>query len=421
MKFLVYCFYANQEFICRLIYLRNVEKAKKMPSSVSQSERPLADFLCVEGYNEAEENACSVLPNRIIEEARPFLFNQLGYPTRIEQDRAAWRFADTMHETRFAGDVKGRLRGLTDEELELFCTVNQAVAALSERLYGRRVFTTSSFVRALNVYRHIRALYPEKGTIVLEVGPGSGYLGALLMLSGYRYIATDITQGFYLYQNHLWTWLFGKRFHDLAKEPARTHDVLARDDIVGLHLPWWDYMTLYRDPEVLTVDVVTANHMLCEMTRLSRRYTVKMARGMLSRSTRRPSFLFEGWGYDLVTSTYEAYRGFRWNGFELRHEDDDIVLFEPVNDTYTDPAPLRDMMWAYLKQRGQNAPPQPLPEMMIDRKGDWTEQILESRRRVVPLAVHDVDAVRARLRETLGIDDLRTPDEEFYAFLGHAV
>lgn len=379
-----------------------------------------AGFLTVADYNAAEGEACRVLPNRIIEEARPFLFNQLGYPTRVDDTRAAWRFVDTMHETRFAGDVTHRLRGLTDEELELVRVVNRAVAALSGRLYGSAMFTTSSLARALNVFRHIKALYPEPGTTVLEVGPGSGYLGALLMLSGYKYAATDITQGFYLYQSHLWRWLFGDRFHELATEPGDPRELLSRDGVAGVHLPWWVYMTLFREPTPVTVDVVTANHMLCEMTRLSRRYTVKMARLMLSGSVRRPSFLFEGWGYDLVTSVYEAYRGFRWNGFALRHEDDDIVVFEPDEAPFSDDPDIREMMAAYMAKRGPGQPPRPLPAVLVDRRGDWEERILAARAALAPSRVHDIESVTAALKETLGVDDLRTPDEKFYAFLGQS-
>jgi hypothetical protein len=391
-----------------------------MPDIVVKSDNFPAGFLSVAAYGEAETAACSRLPNRIIEEARPFLFNQLGYPTRIERNDAGWRFADTMHETRFAGDVQGRLRGLTDEEMEMFRTVNRAVTAMSEKLYGRRVFTTSSFVRALNIFRHIRALYPEPGTTVLEVGPGSGYLGALLMLNGYRYLATDITQGFYLYQSHLWRQLFGDRFHELADNPASIQELLARDDIVGIHLPWWVYMTLHQEKEPFTVDVVTANHMLCEMTRLSRRYTVKMARRLLDGGARRPSFLFEGWGYDLVTSIYEAYRGFRWNGFVMRHDDADIVLFEPTDEPFIDDPVKRDMVWAYLGKKAGPDPERSLPAILTEPAGDWSERILSARREWGGRTTHDLDAVVRSLKECLGIDDLKTPDEEFYAFLGHS-
>ena len=36
----------------------------------------------------------------------------------------------------------------------------------------------------------------------LEIGPGSGYLGALIMQQGWKYYSTEVTQAFYLYQNH---------------------------------------------------------------------------------------------------------------------------------------------------------------------------------------------------------------------------
>ncbi len=388
-----------------------------IPSHASVALPP--GYLSVADYDAAEEIACCDLPNRIIEEGQPFLFDRLNYPTRVRRDAAVWRFADTMHETRFANDVANRLGGLTDEELDLCVTVNRQVRKLSTELYGRPAFTTGSLIRALNVFRHIRWLYPERGTVVLEIGPGCGYLGALLMLSGYRYIATDVTQGFYLYQNHLWRWLIGDGFRELAGNDTSVHDCLQDERVTGIHLPWWAYMTWFRDKTPVSVDVVTANHMLCEMSKLSRRYTMKLTRRLLDGGTKAPSFVFEGWGYDLITSEYEAYRGFRWNGFAMRHHDPDITVFEPTTEPFRDDPAVRDMVWAYVRSRSLSEPSKPFPSVLTDKAGNWTERIEAGRASIADRRIHTLDAVVASFKEALGVDSLQTPNEEFFAFLEH--
>lgn len=390
-----------------------------MPSPRPASVALPPDYLSVADYDAAEETAYCDLPNRIIEEGQPFLFDRLNYPTRVRQNAAVWRFADTMHETRFANDVTGRLGGLTDEELDLCLTINRQVRRMSTELYGRPAFTTGSLIRALNVFRHIRWLYPEKGAVVLEIGPGCGYLGALLMMTGYRYVATDVTQGFYLYQNHLWRWLVGDGLRELAGDAASVADCLADERVIGIHLPWWSYMTWFRDRRPVPVDVVTANHMLCEMSRLSRRYTMKLTRRLLDGGARKPSFVFEGWGYDLITSEYEAYRGFRWNGFAMRHHDADITVFEPTIEPFRDDPTVRDMVWAYMRSRGPSEPPKPFPSVLTDKAGEWTERIAAGRAAIAGRRVHGLDSVVAALKGVLGTDSLQTPNEEFFAFLEH--
>jgi hypothetical protein len=160
-------------------------------------------LLTVEDYDAAERAALDTAPNRIVECCQPTTFITESYPVRIASTRAAGRYVDVMHEGRSQGTFDALLSGITRGELDLMQRVATKIAAMTAHYYGRRQVPRSAMLRALNVVRHIRYLYPEPPAVVFEVGAGSGYVGALLVELGYSYAATDITQAFYLFQSHM--------------------------------------------------------------------------------------------------------------------------------------------------------------------------------------------------------------------------
>lgn len=133
----------------------------------------------------------------------------------------------------------GKLQGLTDEEFELFKTLNRAIAELSGETCGWRRVSRGGILSTMNIFRTIRSLCPNKDTVIFEIGPGIGYLGALLGLAGYRYVATDVTQALYLYQSHLFETLFGSDFLEGAHIPRDEFDLdRALLDRRIVHMRW---------------------------------------------------------------------------------------------------------------------------------------------------------------------------------------
>ena len=163
--------------------------------------------LTVREYERIEQEAMAQTPNRVIEAFQPVTFLQLGYPIRIRSEAELFKYIDVMQETRFENDYSNFIGGLTAKEFELVQRLTSLVCKFSEERFQRKAIARSSLVRMINVQRHIQYLFGSAHPRVFEIGPGCGYLGALLMLLGYPYAATDVTQAFYLYQNHLWDFI----------------------------------------------------------------------------------------------------------------------------------------------------------------------------------------------------------------------
>jgi SAM-dependent methyltransferase len=376
--------------------------------------------LTVNDYDRAEAAALASAPNLVIAQVSSVVFDRIGYPMRIREDRAAVRYVDVMHETRFAHNIDSMLGGLTDAELELLVKVNLRVADLTGRLYGQRSFTTGSAARALVMLRNIETLYGDRKLTVLEVGPGSGYLGAFLILKGHKYVATDVTQAMYLYQNHLWGDLLGDRFHELATEDADVGGLLSSEGPVGVHIPWWKYLTLHTSERLFPVDVVTASHVLCEMPVDGRAYTIRLARRLLDGGGEHAAFVFEGWGAEGTAEPWNVTSQFWQAGFIVRHDSTLVTVVEPwpvQHDFSKARRALRLARRALLRNMGLpvSSPRPPVTQ------APWVEE-----------AVRSADAARATqrrhgsaqvteaLKSALGTQNLMSPDERFAAFVGRS-
>jgi hypothetical protein len=276
------------------------------------------DFLTVDQYDAAEQDAIETTPNRILECCQPTTFMLESYPLRIHATRAAGRYVDVMHEGRAHSTFEMLLKGLTKEELDLMQVVAAKIAALTQDLYGHRQVPRSAMLRALNIVRHIRYLYPEPTAVIFEIGSGSGYVGALLVELGYRYVSTDITQAFYIYQSHMLTRLLSGRLIELAIDTRSFLDLDGIPPGHAVHVPWWKYMA--TEPQIsFGADIVTCNHALCEMHSNALRYTCKLAREILQK--RAGLFLFEGWGSTVRHPIWHAGRALSNAGFSFAHND----------------------------------------------------------------------------------------------------
>lgn len=204
-------------------------------------------------YNIAERLARQHLSNREIAAFQPKAFAQVGYPTEVTSNAELVRFCDCMHEGRSEAYMQ-RIGALTDWEMGLLERVVWAVHGMTSG-WGEARVPRASLLSAVPAYREIVRWCPPKGR-VFEFGPGSGYLGAMLIASGYSYTCTDVTQAFYLYQQHLF----------------------RRIDGESPQYPWWEWA---RSPSG-TCDIVTANHCLREMTSHALKFNMNAAAKMLS-------------------------------------------------------------------------------------------------------------------------------------------
>lgn len=256
-------------------------------------------MLNVEKYNQEEEAARLRLPNRVVEAAGCAHFALQGYPTEAKSNAHVGLYIDAMHELGAEKDYNEILKGFTAEEFDLFKKISSSVVNLSNREYGCRIAANGALIRAFIGFRYIRSLLPEGKGLILEVGPGSGYLGALLALSNYTYLATDNTQGFYMAQNHLWSELFGERLIELASDTRDLSDFEVVPEGAVIHIPWWKFYVERPTELSLKVDMLTVNHALCEMHRSAFGYVVNLSYKLLDKMDGFPHYFFiEGPGAD---------------------------------------------------------------------------------------------------------------------------
>src|ERR1700678_3631227 len=139
-------------------------------------------------YDAAEAIGRVSLSNRMIEAFHPETFNATGYPVHVADAAELWRYVDVMHETRLEQTVNEVLNGLTEDEFAAFQRAVNFVVHFTSETFGRPLHCENALLRAMNIYRYIKAMKPK---VVMELGPGSGYLGLLVILDGTGYIAFE--------------------------------------------------------------------------------------------------------------------------------------------------------------------------------------------------------------------------------------
>jgi hypothetical protein len=357
-------------------------------------------------YDEAENIALLRTPNRIVECCQPIVFNVESYPVRIPNEAAAIRYLDVMQDGRTEDTFSFLINGLTADEMAAMRRVAEKIATLTERLYGRKSVPRSGMLRALNVVRHIRYLWPRGGT-VLEIGAGSGYVGALLLEFGLRYVCTDITQAFYLWQNRLLTAIAGDGLAELATEHLEIDQAVA--DHVAVHLPWWKFVV--PSPRTgLRLDVVTCNHAWCEMHPNAMAYTLAMAAETLQGDGYR-AVLFEGWGSTVRYPIWHVGKALAGAGFAFANND----VRASIAVRSDSPAAVHAMV---LPIPGAKTDEERFhPRIHADLRNPIGADCASGRRNTEVTASATLADYDAMLRQVCGRDDLLTDDERFMRFV----
>ena len=211
----------------------------------------------VDRYNHAERAGRATVSNRAIESFSLEVFNTLGYPCRIDDESELWRYHDVMHEGRFKKNLR-LIGSYSEHEFELITKTAKQILGFSERHLPIRNSGKHALTRSLHQYQLLMKHRPHDGPLrILEIGPGSGYLGMLLANDGHQYFAMDAAQALYLYQKKLWSDIYGADYFDYSESSSRP------DTAKITHIPWWQFANL--SIPIPNVDVVTINHALTEM------------------------------------------------------------------------------------------------------------------------------------------------------------
>ena len=276
----------------------------------------------VENYNQAERAGRATVSNRVIEAFSLEVFETLGYPCRIDSESELWRYHDVMQEGRFIQNLR-LISSYSDHDFDLVTTTAKQILSFSERELAIRNSGKHALTRSLYQYQLLMKHRPHDGPLrILEIGPGSGYLGLLLANDGHQYFAMDAAQAFYLYQKKLWTDIYGSDYFDYSESSSRP------DSAKITHIPWWQFANL--SIPIPNIDVVTINHALTEM----HPQAVKTIFARLYSSwgdTEKKLVLAESMGYDYFKRKETMLKDIRSAGFfggELR---DGYRTWKPSN------------------------------------------------------------------------------------------
>ena len=274
----------------------------------------------VDEYNKAERAGRATVSNRAIESFSLELWNTLGYPFKVDSESELWRYHDSMQDGRFKENLR-LIGSYSEHEFDLITRTAKQILSFSERELTIRNSGKHALTRSLYQYQLLMKNRPHDGSLrILEIGPGSGYLGLLLANDGHQYFAMDAAQAFYLYQKKLWSDIYGSDYYDYSESSSRP------DTTKVTHIPWWQFANL--SIPIPDVDVVTINHALTEMhpqavkTIFARLYS---AWG----DTDKKLVLAESWGYDYFKRKEPMLADIRSESFAVHRITNRVTIFRP--------------------------------------------------------------------------------------------
>lgn len=229
----------------------------------------VADF--IQNYSQVENENLSLTPNLLARAFVPVTFRNLGFNTEIKSEDELWKYIDTQHEGRYDENLSLLNEALTADEFELLQEALSICIKFTKTI-NKELIPRNALSRSLISYRAINSFSKSLNTIpsVLEIGSGSGYLGLLCGISGWRYSSVDVSKSLVTYQNALWNFTgFEVKFAEAG---------VTYSDSDFLQIPWW----VWSNPALPLPgrEILVANHVIQEMTPLSLSHTIKRSKNL---------------------------------------------------------------------------------------------------------------------------------------------
>ncbi|NBW19320.1 MAG: hypothetical protein EBR82_66225 [Caulobacteraceae bacterium] len=193
-------------------------------------------------YAEAERLAVENIGKDKAERLGLYWWDSAGLDYSASNKNDLIRFHDQMQDGRFTVNIS--LMGeLSNKELWMLETAGRIVFEFGKTI-GKPTAARDAVTRAMYQWKIVASHFDLRNSI-LEIGPGSGYLGLMAMLAGHDYKAIERASGFYHYQRELWNF-------------AARHIIKGK----ATHIPWW---RLADEQAFEPVGVATINHAICEI------------------------------------------------------------------------------------------------------------------------------------------------------------
>src|SRR5258706_6642906 len=269
---------------------RLIGRRRAEPAAAALMASPPPPPLTHELYDAVEREALKRQPVPILMAFRPVTYQGVGFPVHITDEAELLRYVDHNFEHEVPGlfvpNAKfapvAYVNAFTPDERDLFDVVRERVVSMTAQRFGRPVRPVTNLMVQMGPFRimhEIARVTGKRQLSVFEAGPGLGYLGALLALTGHRHVSFDVTQSLYLWQNRLLEAIAGA---DLI-ETARTVDIPPLSDVRVAHLPWWQFTQLLASCP-LRADIVYSNSNLGEMSLLALKHLLHIGRDLLHHS-----------------------------------------------------------------------------------------------------------------------------------------
>ena len=214
---------------------------------------------------------------------KPNQFINQGDPLRVENYSEFSNFVDTQHNFSRSMEYLGLIENdFYKNEVDKIYSIASATLNLAEG-FNEKVFPVNAIFAQFYQYLFIKQNL-ENYQSILEIGPGSGYLAAMLAKDGYSLMATDVTQALYLFQSLIFDEMqIGDEllyqcdnYNEREAEKFFTEKIEFKEGKI-IHIPWWIFKDLYLANEI-SIDVMIMNHTALEVHPKCLAYIIALAK-----------------------------------------------------------------------------------------------------------------------------------------------
>ena len=221
---------------------------------------------------------------------QPVLFKKLKLNIYAFKKKEILAYADMHQINRYNNNINnGGINFFKKKELDL----KKKIENFIKKDFEEKIDIKDSFSRSVISYRFIKKRFNKVS--ILEIGPGSGYLGILLKNDNYNYSSFEITRPHFIFQNYIFNIIFKKQSPISIIKKTNLNKVKKR----GFHLPWWEISNINKYLKINRPKVIIFNHCINEMHEEALNYFCKIIKSLKNN----PVIFIEGFGSEILNST----------------------------------------------------------------------------------------------------------------------